>query len=103
MFSSLTSCRRTLFVSRAGPVVRKGTSYKGRVVDALVETAEEGRGQRRNAPGSCKQAVIRGSPNRETGQESCPVTGEPIHNSPEGTGGTETSKYPEEKKTIVIP
>ena len=73
------------------------------MVDALVETADEGRGQRRNAPGSCKQALIRGSPNRETGQESCPVTSEPIHNSLEGTGGTETSKYPEEKKATAIP
>ena len=72
-------------------------------MDALAETAEEGRGQLRKASGSCKQALIRGSPNRETGRESCPVTTEPIHNSVEGTEGTETSKYLEEKKAIAIP
>jgi hypothetical protein len=72
-------------------------------VDALVETADEGRGQQRNASGSCKQALIRGSPNRETGQESCPATAGPIHNPAEGTRGTETSQYPEEKKAIAIP
>ena len=53
--------------------------------------------------GAAKRALIRGSPNRETGQESCPVTAEPIHNSAEGTRGTETSQYPEEKKANAIP
>ena len=72
-------------------------------MDALAETADEGRGQRRNAPGSCKQALIRRSPNRETGQELCPVTVGPIHNPAEGTEGTETSQYLEEKKAIAIP
>ena len=32
-----------------------------------------------------------------------PVTAEPIHNSAEGTEGTETSKYLEEKKATAIP
>ena len=69
----------------------------------MAETADEGRGQQRNASGSCKQALIRGYPNRETGQESCPVAVGPIHNPAVGTEGTETSKYLEEKKAIAIP
>ena len=36
------------------------------MVDALGQRADEGRGQRRNATGSCKQALIRGNPNGET-------------------------------------
>ncbi len=41
-------------------------SYKERMVDALAPEAEEGRGQRRYAPGRCKQPLIRGFPNGET-------------------------------------
>ena len=41
-------------------------SREGRMVDALGQRADEGRGQRRNATGSCKQAMIRGNPNGET-------------------------------------
>ncbi len=35
-------------------------------VDALALRAEEGRGRRRNASGSCQQALIRRYPNGET-------------------------------------
>ena len=41
-------------------------SYKGRTVDALAPGADEGRGERRNASGSCKRALIRRCPNGET-------------------------------------
>ncbi len=36
------------------------------MVNALVAKAEEGRGRRRNARGSCLQAVIPRCPNEET-------------------------------------
>jgi hypothetical protein len=36
------------------------------MVDALVQRGDEGRGELRNASGSCKQALIRGYPNGET-------------------------------------
>jgi hypothetical protein len=41
-------------------------SYKERMVDALAPEVDEGRGQRRYAPGRCKQPLIRGFPNGET-------------------------------------
>ena len=39
------------------------------MVDALALEADEGRGKLRNASGSCKQAIIRRSPNEETHQQ----------------------------------
>ena len=42
------------------------SSYKGHTVDASAPRADEGRGKLRKAPGSRKQAVIRGFPNGET-------------------------------------
>ena len=47
----------------------KWSSYKGRTADALGQKADEGRGQRRNASGSCKQASIRRFPNGVTRSE----------------------------------
>jgi len=44
----------------------KWSSYTGHGVDALAPGADEGRGRRRNAPGSCEQALIRRCPNGET-------------------------------------
>jgi hypothetical protein len=44
----------------------KRLSYKGRTVDALALGADEGRGERRYASGSCKHALIRGFPNGGT-------------------------------------
>ena len=41
-------------------------SYKERMVDALAPEVDERRGQRRYAPGRCKQPLIRGSLNGET-------------------------------------
>jgi len=63
-------------------------------VDALAQRGDEGRGYRRYATGNWKQMLIRGFPNGETRQGSCPVI-------PKGkrTEGSETSQYLEEKKT----
>jgi hypothetical protein len=41
-------------------------SYKVRIVDALAPEVDERRGQRRYAPGRCKQPLIRGFLNGET-------------------------------------
>ena len=72
-------------------------------MNAWPPGTEEGRTKRRNAAGSCKEAKIRRYPNGGTRHpggmtpdtEHIGITG--------GTRGTETSKYPEEKKTKVIP
>jgi hypothetical protein len=45
------------------------SSYKGRTVDALGQKAEEGRGKRRYAGGSCNRAMIPGFPNGVTRRE----------------------------------
>ena len=52
-------------------------SYKERMVDALAPEVEERRGQRRYAPGRCKQPLIRRSLNGETlrGDKSRNVSG----------------------------
>ena len=71
-------------------------------MNAWPPGTEEGRTKRRNAAGSCKEAKIRRYPNGGTRHpggmtpdtEHIGITG--------GTRGTETSKYPEEKKTKVI-
>ena len=53
--------------------------------------------------GAAYQASIRGSPNGETRQGHA-LSPPPEHiGRVEGTGGTETSHYPEEKKTTVTP
>jgi hypothetical protein len=41
-------------------------SYEERMVDALAVEVDERRGQRRYAPGRCKQPLIRGFLNGET-------------------------------------
>ena len=58
---------------------------------------DEGRGKLRKAAGSCKRTLIRGCPNGATHivEDDIPER--------ERTRGTETSKYPEERRTIVIP
>ena len=48
--------------------------------------------------GAVKQALKPGFPNGETRLGSCPVIA-----SARSTRGTETSKYPEERKTTVTP
>ena len=69
------------------------------MADALALRGEEGRGKLRKASGRCKQPSIRRYPNGET---------HPVEDRISRLGGkltqrTETSKYLEEKKTIVIP
>ena len=68
------------------------------MVDALAPSAEEGRGTLRKASGSRVQALIRGSPNRETCR--CEPAASLIEyiDQETGTWGTETSQYPEEKR-----
>ena len=53
--------------------------------------------------GAGNRAVIRGCPNGETRLESCPVTPPEYIGRLEGTWGSETSQYPQEEKTTVIP
>ena len=73
------------------------------MVDASVLWADEGRGKLRKASGSRKQALIRGCPNGETRHgEAVSPHAEYIGMRGE-TGGTETSKYPEEEEEISIP
>ena len=59
---------------------------------------EEGRDKLRKAVGRCKRPVIRRCPNGGTHQAEGLVPRFGV----EQTRRTETSKYPEEKKTIVI-
>ena len=69
------------------------------MADALALRDDEGRGKLRKATGSCTRAVIRRCPNGATPPDEVwrsRVIGRE-------TRGTETSKYPEEEKTIVIP
>ena len=71
--------------------------------ECLGSRTEEGRGYLRKAPASWKQAMTRGYPNGETHQCE-PLVPTPEHiGCAEGTQGTETSKYLEEKKETSIP
>jgi hypothetical protein len=67
-------------------------------VDALAPNADEGRGSLRKASGSREQALIRGCPNGETHWSEPPVSIAESIGYEKGTWGTETSKYPEEKR-----
>ena len=64
----------------------------------MVPSAEEGRGSLRKASGSREQAPIRGYPNGETHPVEHRIPSVEHIDGEEGTWGTETSKYPEEKK-----
>ena len=73
------------------------------MVDALAITGDERRDSLRKASGSWQisfdpEMSEWGNPHEQT---SCIHT--PIHNVWKGTRGTETSKYPEEKKENSIP
>ncbi len=65
--------------------------------DALVLRGEEGRAKLRKATGSRTEVLIRRYPNGATQYI------EDVLSARRRTRGTETSKYPEEEKTIVIP
>ena len=69
-----------------------------RTVDAEASGGDEGRGKLRQAPGNCKQVLIRRSPNGATRhvEDMSPAM-------LERTGGTETSQYPQEEKEKSIP
>ncbi len=54
------------------PKIKRRSSDQGHTVDALAPGTEEGRGKLRKAPGSRKQAVIRGFPNGETWRSKPP-------------------------------
>ena len=67
------------------------------MVDALALRGDEGRDKLRKAAGIGTYDVIRRYPN---GATQC---SEAALSARRRTRGTETSKYPEEKKTKVIP
>ena len=71
-------------------------------MDARAPNAEEGRGQLRKAAGSRKQTEIRRYPNGETQLRIAQLPPHEYIVRMEGTRGTETSKYPEEKKETSI-
>ena len=68
----------------------------------MAPSAEEGRGKLRKATGSRKQALNRRYPNGETRRTEGPSRWDEHIVPREGTRGTETSKYPEEKKERSI-
>lgn len=71
--------------------------YKGHVGNALAPDADERRSKLRKASGSCKQTVIRGSLNGETCMEQS------MRQELAATRRSETSQYPEEKKSKRYP
>jgi hypothetical protein len=66
----------------------------------MASSAEEGRGTLRKASGSREQASIRGYPNGETHPVEHRIPTAEHIGGVEGTWGTETSKYPEEKRAF---
>ena len=67
-------------------------------MDALTKWGDEGRARLRKVSGSCQETLIRECPNGVTQYiEKCITT------FVERTWGSETSQYPEEKKSIEIP
>jgi hypothetical protein len=79
-------------------------SYKEPTVDALAPEADEGRGWLRKATGSCLPSC---DPWISEWGNPAPVMGcHPGLNKigpVEGTGGIETSQYPEERKATATP
>ena len=71
--------------------------------NALALGADEGRDKLRKATGSSKYTLIRGCPNVGTHMMKNHVTYYESNSNTWGTRGTETSKYPEEKKSNEIP
>lgn len=71
------------------------------MVDALVAKAEEGRGRLRKALGSRQQTMIQRYPNEET--PSVEIQMMPSASLSMVSRGTETSKYPDKKKSYEIP
>ena len=71
-------------------------------MDAKAPSTEEGRGKLRKAWGSRKQTLIPRYPNVETRLGAAQSLMTEYIGHAEGTRGTETSKYPEEKKETSI-
>ena len=65
----------------------------------MAISAEEGRGKLRKATDSCKQAMTRRYPNGGTQFSKPKLSTSEYIASEKGTRRTETSKYPEEKKS----
>ena len=70
-------------------------------MDALGPKADEGRGKAALSLDEPSNGHSRGYPNGET--LSCVETDNPCCIGRGASGGTETSKYPEEKKSTEIP
>ncbi len=68
-------------------------------MDALAPEGEEGRGKLRKAPGSRKQALIRGYPNGETRRDELSLQPAEYIGGYEPTQGSEPSQYLEENKS----
>ena len=80
------------------------TSCEGHMVDALASRADEGRRSLRYALGSWQPSVDPGV--SEWGNLAGVMSSYPRLNEigcVEGTWGSETSQYPQEEKTTVIP
>jgi hypothetical protein len=90
--------------SIASTSIFESPSYKEPTVDALAPEAEEGRGWLREATGSCRPSF---DPWISEWGNPAPVMGcHPGLNKigpEEGTGGIETSQYPEERKATATP
>ena len=73
------------------------------MTDALAADGEEGRGKRRYSTARRRRPVTRGSPNGATPQgDPCDPALNQIGAGGD-TGGSETSQYPEERKSNEIP
>ena len=82
------------------PGFRQGTTEsEGRMGDAWALGGEEGRDKLRKAAGRGKCPLIRGFPNGATRRERSRHP----RVARRRTRGTETSKYPQEKKVTTIP
>jgi hypothetical protein len=69
-------------------------------VDALASEADEGRGKAAISSAQLPNKLKRRSPNGETHPDELGILRTEHIGPVEGTGGTETSKYPEEKRVF---
>jgi hypothetical protein len=75
---------------------RRDVCEDGRTVDALAITADEGRGHAAKRPG---EVLATGDPgDSEWGNPPGDWPGAALKKCAAGTGGTETSQYPEEQR-----
>ena len=69
-----TCCQLAAQKPSGDGAIKVWSSYKGRMVDALGQGADEGRSKRRNASGRSKHPLIRRCPNGETRRRLCGVS-----------------------------